>query len=109
MDKHAKELGCEKTAINDILKRLHEPQSLTPKNNPDVHRFLIHQLIWTARTEQPISVITIRCNLKKIRLTACIPRKKLALSEAHRQAHLEWAHAHENWREGNGDMLFSDA
>ena len=27
----AKQLGCRKTTVNDILKRLHETHSLTPK------------------------------------------------------------------------------
>src|ERR1043165_1274905 len=39
----AKRLGCGKTTINDILKRLYETHSLIPKNKLAVHHFLIHQ------------------------------------------------------------------
>ncbi|CAB4474247.1 unnamed protein product [Rhizophagus irregularis] len=53
--------------------------------------------VWTAHTKQPISAVTIRCNLKKVGLTACMPRKTPAMTEAHYQAHLEWAYAYENW------------
>ncbi|CAB4411108.1 unnamed protein product [Rhizophagus irregularis] len=65
--------------------------------------------IWIACTEQPVSTIIIRCNLKKVGLTACIPCKKPALLEAHYQARLEWAHAHENWSARKWRrVLFSD-
>src|SRR5581483_11928827 len=65
--------------------------------------------VWTAHTNQPISAITIRRNLNKVGLTACISRKKPAMTEAHHQACLEWAHAHENWglRQWR-QVLFSD-
>ncbi|CAB4421978.1 unnamed protein product [Rhizophagus irregularis] len=129
----AKQLGCGKTTVNNILKRFHETHSLTPKKqtgrppllnspaqqelkefvqeNGENRRLCTKKLatVWTARTEQPVSAITIRRNLKKVGLTACIPRKKPALSEAHCQARLEWAHAHENWSARKWRcVLFSD-
>ncbi|CAB5367822.1 unnamed protein product [Rhizophagus irregularis] len=118
----AKQLGCEKTTVNDILKRLRETHSLTPKKQPgrppllnstaqqELKSFVQENgenrqlctkklaTVWTAHTKQPISAITIRRNLKKVGLTAYMPRKTPAMIEAHCQAHLEWAHAHENWR-----------
>ena len=42
-------------------------------------------------SKQPISAFTIRRNLKKVGLSARIPRRKPAMTEAHRQARLEWA------------------
>lgn len=117
----AKQLKCGKSTVNDILKRLYKTNSLTPKKLTDYPLFLdlaVQQklkefvkedsenrrlcstkiaTVWTAQTKQPISGRTIRRNLKKIGLTACIPRRKPAMSEAHCQACLEWAHAHENW------------
>ena len=53
--------------------------------------------VWKVRKKQPISAVTIRRNLKKVGLSACIPRKKPVMTEAHRQARLEWALAHRNW------------
>ncbi|GBC11623.1 transposable element Tc1 transposase [Rhizophagus irregularis DAOM 181602=DAOM 197198] len=64
---------------------------------------------WTAQTKQPISHNTIRRNLKKVGLTACVPRRKPAITEAHCQARLEWAYEHENWTERKWKrVLFSD-
>ncbi|CAB4380793.1 unnamed protein product [Rhizophagus irregularis] len=103
----AKQLGCGKTTVNDILKRLRETHSLTPKkqtgrppllNSPaqqklksfikenNENRRLCSKKIattWTAQTKQPISRNTIRRNLKKVGLTACVPRRKPAMTEAH--------------------------
>ncbi|CAB4384790.1 unnamed protein product [Rhizophagus irregularis] len=103
----AKQLGCRKTTVNDILKRLRETHSLTPKkqtgrsplfNSPaqqklksfikenNENRQLCSKKIattWTAQTKQPISHNTIRQNLKKVGLTACVPRRKPAMTEAH--------------------------
>jgi transposase len=129
----AKRLGCGKTTINDILKRLYETHSLTPKKqtgrppllnspaqqelkafvqeNGENRRLCSKKLAtaWTAHTKQPISAVTIRRNLKKVGLTSCIPRKKPAMTEVHRQARLEWAHAHKNWGEKKWKrVLFSD-
>ncbi|GES76349.1 IS630 family transposase [Rhizophagus clarus] len=59
--------------------------------------------VWTACKKQPISVCTIRRNLKKVGFHACIPRHKPAMTEAHRQAHLEWAFAHRNWTTRSGE------
>ena len=65
--------------------------------------------VWTAQTKQPISRNTIRRNLKKVGLTACVPRRKPAMTETHRQARLEWARKHENWTERKWKrVLFSD-
>jgi len=129
----AKRLGCGKTTVNDILKRLHETHSLTPKKqtgrppllnsqaqqeikafvqeNGENRRLCKKKLatVWTSRTKQPISAATIRRNLNKVGLTACIPRKKPAMTETHRQARLEWAHEHENWGAKKWRrVLFSD-
>ena len=129
----AKQLGCGKTTVNDILKRLRETHSLTPKEptgrppllnspaqqelkafvkeNGENRRLCSKKLatVWTARTNKPISAITIRRNLKKVGITAHIPRKKPAMTEAHCQARLEWAHAHENWGARRWRrVLFSD-
>ncbi|CAB5375263.1 unnamed protein product [Rhizophagus irregularis] len=103
----AKQLGCGKTTVNDILKRLRETHSLTPKkqtgrppllNSPaqqklksfikenNENRRLCSKKIattWTAQTKQPISRNTICRNLKKVGLTACVPRRKPAMTEAH--------------------------
>ena len=116
----AKRLGCGKTTVNDIINHFYETHSLTPKKNPgrlpllnsqaqqelnalitensETHRLCSKKLatVWTAHTKQAISAVTIRRNLKKVGLTGCIPRKKPVMTEAHRQAHLEWALAHEN-------------
>uniref|UniRef100_U9SXV7 Uncharacterized protein n=1 Tax=Rhizophagus irregularis (strain DAOM 181602 / DAOM 197198 / MUCL 43194) TaxID=747089 RepID=U9SXV7_RHIID len=36
-----------------------------------------------------------------------MPRKTPAMTEAHYQAHLEWAHAYENWeQDGGGEYFF---
>ncbi|CAB4487994.1 unnamed protein product [Rhizophagus irregularis] len=129
----AKQLGCGKITVNDILKRLREIHSLTPKkqtgrppllNSPaqqklksfikenNENRRLCSKKIattWTAQTKQPISRNTIRRNLKKVGLTACVPRRKPAMTEAHCQARLEWAYEHENWTERKWKrVLFSD-
>ncbi|CAB5394308.1 unnamed protein product [Rhizophagus irregularis] len=129
----AKNLGCGKTTVNDIIKRFHDTHSLTPKKQtgrPPLLNSLAQQrlkafvkedgenrrlcakklsTVWTARTKQPISGRTIRRNLKKVGLTACIPRKKPAMTETHRQARLEWARAHENWTVRKWkSVLFSD-
>jgi len=129
----AKQLGCGKSTVNDILNRLHETHSLTPKKptgrppllnspaqqelkafvqeNGENRRLCSKKIatVWTARTKQPISAVTIRRNLKKVGLTSCIPRKKPAMTEAHRQARLKWAHAHKNWGEKKWKrVLFSD-
>ncbi|EXX50494.1 hypothetical protein RirG_270280 [Rhizophagus irregularis DAOM 197198w] len=129
----AKQLGCGKTTVNDILKRLRETHSLTPKkqtgrppllNSPaqqklksfikenNENRRLCSKKIattWTVQTKQPISRNTIRRNLKKVGLTACVPRRKPAMTEAHCQARLEWAYEHENWTERKWKrVLFSD-
>ncbi|GES84809.1 transposable element Tcb1 transposase [Rhizophagus clarus] len=53
--------------------------------------------VWTSRKKQSISTITIRRNLKKVRLNSCIPRRKPAITEMHHQAHLEWTLVHRNW------------
>ncbi|CAB4393667.1 unnamed protein product [Rhizophagus irregularis] len=103
----AKQLGCGKTTVNDILKHLRETHSLTPKkqtgcppllNSPaqqklksfikenNENRRLCSKKIattWTAQTKQPISCNTIRRNLKKVGLTACVPCRKPAMTEAH--------------------------
>jgi len=65
--------------------------------------------VWTARTNKPISAVTIRRTLKKVGFGARIPRRKPAMTEAHCQARLEFAHAHEKWtvREWRR-VLFSD-
>ncbi|GET65325.1 IS630 family transposase [Rhizophagus irregularis DAOM 181602=DAOM 197198] len=129
----AKQLGCGKTTVNDILKRLHETHSLTPKkqtgrppllNSPaqqklksfikenNENRQLCSKKIattWTVQIKQPISRNTIRRNLKKVGLTACVPRRKPAMTEAYCQAWLEWAYEHENWTERKWKrVLFSD-
>ena len=129
----AKQLGCGKTTINDILKRLYETHSLTPKKqtgrppllnspsqqelkafvkeNGENRRLCTKKLatVWTACTKQPISAITIRCNLKKVGLTACVPRRKPAMTEKHCQARLEWACKHESWMVRQWrKVLFSD-
>ncbi|RIA83825.1 hypothetical protein C1645_833192 [Glomus cerebriforme] len=75
----AKQLGCRKTTVNDILK------------------------LWTACTNKPISAHTICCNLKKVEVTAHLPRKKPAMTEAYCKFCLEWAYAHENWMQKNGE------
>ncbi|GET50797.1 transposable element Tc1 transposase [Rhizophagus irregularis DAOM 181602=DAOM 197198] len=98
----AKQLECGKTTVNDILKHFHETHFLTPKTQtgrPPLLNSPAQQELkeFVQENEQPVSAITIRRNLKKVGLTACIPCKKPALSEAHCQARLEWAHAHENW------------
>ena len=129
----AEQLGCSKTAVYDVLKRFRETGSFTPKkksgrpplfNSPTRHelkafvqengenrRLCLKKIAtaWTARKKQPISASTIRRNLKKVRLSACIPRHKPAMTETHRQARLEWALAHRNWttREWRR-VLFSD-
>jgi transposase len=129
----AKQLGCGKTTVNDILKRYHETHSLTPKKrtgrppllnsparqelkafvkeNGENRRLCTKKLatVWSVRTKQPVSAITIRRNLKKAGLTACIPRKKPAMTETHRKARLEWAHSHKNWGPRRWRrVLFSD-
>ncbi|GBC28502.2 IS630 family transposase [Rhizophagus irregularis DAOM 181602=DAOM 197198] len=110
----AKQLGCGKTTVNDILKRFHETHSLTPKKQtgrPPLLNSPAQQKLkeFVQENEQPVSAITIRRNLKKVGLTACIPRKKPALSKAHCQARLEWAHVHENWSARKWRrVLFSD-
>ncbi|GBC37710.2 IS630 family transposase [Rhizophagus irregularis DAOM 181602=DAOM 197198] len=129
----AKQLGCGKTTVNDILKRLRKTHSLTPKKqtgrppllnspaqqklksfikeNNENHRLCSKKIAttWTAQTKQPISRNTIRRNLKKVGLTACVPRRKPAMTEAHCQARLEWAYEHENWTERKWKrVLFSD-
>ncbi|CAB4373951.1 unnamed protein product [Rhizophagus irregularis] len=82
----AKQLECGKTTVNDILKRFHEIHSLTPKKqtgrppllnspaqqelkefvqeNGETRQLCTKKLatVWTARTEQPVSAITIRCS-----------------------------------------------
>ena len=65
--------------------------------------------VWTACKKQPISAITICCNLRKVELHACILCHKSAMTETHHQAHLEWAFAHRNWimRKWRS-VLFSD-
>jgi transposase len=129
----AKRLGCGKTTVNDILDRYHETHSLTPKKptgrppllnsparqelkafvkeNGENRRLCSKKLatVWTAHTKKPISTHTIRRNLKKEGLTAHIPRKKPAMTEAHCQARLEWAYAHESWSARKWrKVLFSD-
>jgi transposase len=129
----AKQLGCGKTTVNDILKHLHETHSLTPKKqtgrppllnsparqklkefvkeNGETRRLCTKKIatVWTTRIRRPISAVTIRRNLKKVGLTACMPRKKPAMSEAHCQARFEWARAHENWGARQWRrVLFSD-
>ncbi|CAB4376096.1 unnamed protein product [Rhizophagus irregularis] len=103
----AKQLGCGKTTVNDILKRLRETHSLTPKKqtgrppllnspaqqklksfikeNNENRRLCSKQIAttWTAQTKQPISRNIIRQNLKKVGLTACVPHRKSAMTEAH--------------------------
>ncbi|CAB5376502.1 unnamed protein product [Rhizophagus irregularis] len=100
----AKQLGSFRPVI---LKRLRETHSLTPKkqtghppllNSPaqqklksfikenNKNRRLCSKKIattWTAQTKQPISRNTIRQNLKKVGLTACVSRCKPAMTEAH--------------------------
>ncbi|GBC03520.1 hypothetical protein RclHR1_05170010 [Rhizophagus clarus] len=119
--------------LNNILKCLRETHFLTPKkqtghppllDSPAQQRlkFFIKEnnknrrlcskkivTTWTAQTKQPISCNTIRRNLKKVGLTACIPHRKPAMTEAHYQAQLEWAYEHENWIERKWKrVLFSD-
>jgi len=65
--------------------------------------------VWTAHTKKPISAFTICRTLKKVRLSACIPHHKPAITEVHCQAHLKWAHAHEKWTTRQWrKVLFSD-
>ena len=122
-----------KTTVNDILNHFHETHTLIPKrqtgqppllNSPaqqelkdfvkenGENRHLCTKklaTVWTASTRQPISAVTIRRNLKKVGLTACMPRKKPAMTEAHCQTRLEWAHEHENWGARQWrQVLFSD-
>jgi transposase len=129
----AKQLGCGKTAVYKVLKRLRETGSSTPKKQTgrppllnasaqqklkafvkedgETRRLCSAKLatVWKARTKQPISAITIRRNLKKVGLTSHIPCRKPAMTEAHCQARLEWAHAHENWTARQWrKVLFSD-
>ncbi|CAB5188855.1 unnamed protein product [Rhizophagus irregularis] len=110
----AKQLGCGKTTVNDILKHFHETHSLIPKKQtgrPPLLNSPAQQELkeFVQENEQPVSAITIRRNLKKVGLTACIPCKKPALSEAHCQACLEWTHVHENWSARKWRrVLFSD-
>ncbi|CAB5146213.1 unnamed protein product [Rhizophagus irregularis] len=112
-----------KTAVYNILKCYHETGSFTPtkrsgrltplnsparqelkafvQKNDKNHRLCSKKLatatVWKVRKNQLISAIT-RCrNLKKVGLSACIPHKKPAMTETHRQARLEWALAHRNW------------
>ncbi|GET62590.1 IS630 family transposase [Rhizophagus irregularis DAOM 181602=DAOM 197198] len=48
-------------------------------------------------------------NRRLFGLTACVPRHKPAMTEAHCQARLEWAYEHENWTERKWKrVLFSD-
>ena len=51
-------------------------------------------IIWTACKKQPVSAITIRCNLRKIGLHTCISCHKPAMIETHHQARLEWIFAY---------------
>jgi transposase len=129
----AEKLGCSKTAVYNVLKRYRETGSFTPKKRPgrlpllnsparqelkafvqenaENRRLCSKKLatVWTTRKKQPISAITIRRNLKKVGLSACIPRRKPAMTEAHRQARLEWALAHRNWTTRKWRrVLFSD-
>ena len=129
----AKRLGCGKMTVNDILKCFHETHSLTPrkktgrppllnspaqqqlkafvKENGENRRLCSKKLatVWTTREKQPISTRTIRRNLKKVGLSTCVPRRKPAMTQAHCQARLEWAHAHENWTARQWRrVLFSD-
>jgi transposase len=129
----AKRLGCGKTTVNDILKCYNETLSLTPKKqtgrpplldsparqelkdfvkeNSENRRLCSKKLatIWTSRKDKPISAITITRNLKKAGIAGRIPRKKPAMTEAHIQARLEWAYAHENWGARQWRrVLFSD-
>src|ERR1044071_7846555 len=104
----AKKLGCDKTAVYDVLKRFHEADSSIPKKrrtgrppllntpsqqelkafvqkNAENHWLCSAKLatVWTVRTNKPISEITIRQNLKKVGLNACMPRHKPAITKAH--------------------------
>ncbi|GBB96224.1 hypothetical protein RclHR1_27010001 [Rhizophagus clarus] len=114
----AKQLGCGKTTVNDILKRLHETHFLTPKKqtghpplldspaqqklksfikeNNENHRLCSKKIAttWTAQTKQSIFCNTIHRNLKKVGFTACIPYRKPAMTEAH-------------WLAGNGCFSWS--
>ncbi|GBC04983.1 hypothetical protein RclHR1_05990012 [Rhizophagus clarus] len=124
----AKQLGCGKTTINDILKRLRETHSLTPKKqtghpplldspaqqklksfikekeNNENRRLCSKKIAttWTAQTKQPISCNTIRRNLKKVGLTACIPRRKPAMTEAHFINDFVVPTLHTHFPRGNG-------
>ncbi|GBC38862.2 IS630 family transposase [Rhizophagus irregularis DAOM 181602=DAOM 197198] len=128
----AKQLGCEKSTVNKIIKCFHETHSLTPKKqsgrpplfdlpaqqklkafvkeNSENRQLCSTKLatVWTAQIKQSISHSTIRRNLKKVGLTACVPRHKPAMTEAHRQAHLKWAYKHENWMREPGEELNPD-
>ncbi|CAB4460805.1 unnamed protein product [Rhizophagus irregularis] len=117
----AEKLGCGKTAVYDVLKRFRETGSFTPKKksgrpplfnsptrqelkafvqeNGENRRLCSKKIatVWTARKKQPVSASTIRRNLRKVGLRACIPCRKPAMTETHYQARLEWALAHRNW------------
>ena len=49
-----------------------------------------------------------RRNLKKIGLTACIPRHKLAMTEAHCQACLEWESTFTQFQQGHQRMVWRE-
>ena len=118
-----KNLGCSKTTVYKVLKCHRQTGSSTPKkqtgrppllNTPsqqELKTFVFVQengenrqlcskklaTVWTTHTNKPISAVTIRRNLKKVGLSACIPHHKPALTEAHCQARLKWACVHEKW------------
>ncbi len=86
--------------LKDLVKKNEENRRLCSKKLVTV---------WTVCKKQPISAITICCNLKKVGLSACIPHKKPAMTKTHRQARLEWALAYRNWTTRKWRrVLFSD-
>ncbi|GET53134.1 IS630 family transposase [Rhizophagus irregularis DAOM 181602=DAOM 197198] len=105
----AEHLGCSRPPLFDSPAR--QELKAFVKENGENRRLCSKKLatVWTARKKQPISVCTIRRNLKKVGLSACIPRHKPAMTEAHRQARLEWALAHRDWTTRKWRrVLFSD-
>ena len=117
----AKNLEYSKMAVYNLLKQLCQTDSSIPKKwtdhlsllnipswqelkafvqkNSKNRRFCLKKLatVWIAYINQPISEKTIHCNFKKIGISACIPLRKPAMTEAHCQARLEWARVHEKW------------
>ncbi|CAB4411794.1 unnamed protein product [Rhizophagus irregularis] len=91
--------GCGKSTVNKIIKRFYETHSLTPKKQSG------HPPLLDLPAQQKLKAFV----KENIGLTACVPHHKPAMTEAHCQAHLEWAHKHENWTVRQWRrVLFSD-